>query len=569
MSSPKEFESHGNYSMTAKGLFINIPAKGEEKAKQEKICGAFEILGISRDVDSKQWGKYLRWFDPDGNSHVKLISDAALQGDPANICASLADEGLAVTNKSHQKNLVTYLIGAQTYKRARIVSSTGWHEINGRLVFVLPNESIGSDSKEEIILEGGRSAPYEAKGSLDSWQGSVCALAAEHNLAIVAISAALAGPLLYLVNMEGGGINFFGPSSQGKSTLLQTAASVWGRGGAPGFVRAWRATSNGLESVAALSSDSCLILDELGAMDARDAASGIYSLGNGTGKSRSGRNGDLIKPKSWRIVLLSSGELPVSSKLNEDKTRKAMAGQMVRLLDIPCDAGKGFGAFDHGNEQGDAAPIAKQFKQASVQYYGTAGPAFLKALIKGEIEPSEIRKLIEIFTDQVRPDQSDGQTDRAIQRFGLLCAAGMLAAELGIVTWTPDRAFEAIKSTFYSWLSNRGGCEPFEVTQAVQCVRLAIEQHGHSRFERLDGGLTSTLVHHRLGWTEGSGDEQTWLIPPESWKEICSGNDFKLVAKILADRGMILKANDGYQTVKKIHGTAKRVYVVTPNIFEA
>ncbi len=49
--------------------------------------------------------------------------------------------------------------------------------------------------------------------------------------------------------------------STGKSTVLRVASSVWG-----GFdyLQSWRATSNGLEGIAAAHNDSLLCLDEIG-----------------------------------------------------------------------------------------------------------------------------------------------------------------------------------------------------------------------------------------------------------------------------------------------------------------
>jgi putative DNA primase/helicase len=113
----------------------------------------------------------------------------------------------------------------------------------------------------------------------------------------------------------------------------------------------------------------------------------------------------------------------------------------------------------------------------------------------------------------------------------------------------------------------RGGTEPAEVRQAIEQVRLFIEQHGESRFEGLDDP-GARPVNNRAGWREGSGPDREWMIPPEVWKtEICNGLDSTMVARTLAERGTLQRGGDGFQPVRKIDGANKRVYVVTANIF--
>ena len=201
---------------------------------------------------------------------------------------------------------------------------------------------------ERVALDATAHGPYEARGSLEDWKQGVGALTAGHALPVFMVSAALAGPLAHLVGAEGGGVHVFGPSSIGKSAMLAAGASVWGRGGSPGYVRSWRATANGLEGAAASATDTCLVLDELGVGEARDVAASVYALANGSGKQRARRDGSPQEPKGWRVFVLSSGELPVETKLAEDYGRKTRAGQTIRLLDVPADRGLGFGAFDHG-----------------------------------------------------------------------------------------------------------------------------------------------------------------------------------------------------------------------------
>jgi putative DNA primase/helicase len=59
------------------------------------------------------------------------------------------------------------------------------------------------------------------------------------------------------------------------------------------------------------------------------------------------------------------------------------------------------------------------------------------------------------------------------------------------------------------------------------------------------------------------------MNPPEVWKtEICNGLDATLVARTLSERGMLQRAGDGFQQVRKIDGANKRVYVATAKIFD-
>ena len=85
---------------------------------------------------------------------------------------------------------------------------------------------------------------------------------------------------------------------------------AFGGGRTPGYVRTWRATANGLEGAAAGATDTALILDELAQVEARDLAAALYMLANGAGKARAHRDGGLREPRAWRVLTISSGEVP-------------------------------------------------------------------------------------------------------------------------------------------------------------------------------------------------------------------------------------------------------------------
>lgn len=109
-----------------------------------------------------------------------------------------------------------------------------------------------------------------------------------------------AAPLIDPAGEDSGGFYLRGPSSCGETTALKLAASVWDEPKAD--CRLWRATSNGLEGLAALHNDGLLILDELSQIDPKEAGENACLLANGRGKARAAR-----QSASWRLIFLSAG----------------------------------------------------------------------------------------------------------------------------------------------------------------------------------------------------------------------------------------------------------------------
>jgi len=561
-----KYVSFDDYRMDDKGL-VQIITKGggdNQVVRVEFISGPFEILGRVRDPRGEGWARLLRWFDDDGREHTLPISDADLHGDVSSLCSKLATRGLGiVTGRRARERLIRYLNEAIVEHRVTMLERTGWHETDSAKVFALPNATIGHVANETVIVQGAVSAPFESRGALADWQKGVGSLVAGHSRAVFAVSAGFSGPLLGLIGMEGGGFNFYGQSSRGKTTLAETGASVWGKGASPGFVRSWRSTANALEAAAAMHTDTLLVLDELGVVDPREANSAACQLAVGSGKGRAARDGSLRQSLTWRTMVLSTGEVRITDKLLEGNHR-ARAGQQVRLIDIPADAGKGFGVFDHGGADDDPKALADAMKFAARSHFGTAGPEFVRRLIADGNDKSAdtIRAMIDAFRKSYAPTGADGQVLRACDKFGLVAAAGELAREFGIVPWKEGEALDAAGRCFRDWFESRGGMEAGEVQAAISQVRLFIERYGDCRFEPL--GSTDRPVINRAGWRRGDGSDREWLIPPETWKaEVAVGQDPILVARVLADRGMLKRAKDGFQYVERIQGRSTRVYVVT------
>jgi putative DNA primase/helicase len=155
-----------------------------------------------------------------------------------------------------------------------------------------------------------------------------------------------------------------------------------------------------------------LILDELSTLDAHEAGPAIYALANGTGKSRMARDTSLRETKTWRLLVASSGEVAMETKIAEDKRQKPRAGQAVRMLDILADRGKGFGVFSSKGSFPDAGKLADACKAESQKNYGTAGPEFVRRIVRFGLNRVErqLQERVAAFIKAAVPKGSDGRS---------------------------------------------------------------------------------------------------------------------------------------------------------------
>ena len=234
----------------------------------------------------------------------------------------------------------------------------------------------GDTSGERVVLQSlSYGSLYRTAGMLDGCR-EIAKLCVGNSRLSFALCAAFAGPLFRLADLEGGGFNFEGGSSSGKTTALQIAASVWG---SPEHVPSWRATDNGLEGIAVLHNDNILILDKMGQVNGRVLAECAYMLADGQGKSRSNREGGVCRSRSWRLLFPSSGELGLSDKLAEN-CLKSRGGQEVRFMELPVDTSM----LPACTACPIAGAVVNRIKQLACEHYGHAGHVFLQKLTKAE-----------------------------------------------------------------------------------------------------------------------------------------------------------------------------------------
>ena len=174
----------------------------------------------------------------------------------------------------------------------------------------------------------------------------MAALAVGNSRLAFALSAAFAGPLLHPLGQEGGGIHFVGSMGGGKSTIAKVAGSVWGGNGRQSYALSWSGSDSGHEAIASRANDTLLVLDEIGRADPTLLGMIIYQSLNGTGKNRADVDSNLREVIVFTIMVISTGELTVSEAISASpRSGRVMAGQLVRLLDIPADGRRKVGRF--------------------------------------------------------------------------------------------------------------------------------------------------------------------------------------------------------------------------------
>ncbi len=555
------------FRMTDRGLVWSDPSDDEKP--EVVVSGRFDVLAESRDDRGQSWGVLLRWCDPDGRAREWAMPRSILATDGADVRRVLLDGGLYVGAGTKARNLlVNFLTGVHVEARARAVSATGWYGA----AFVLPDGAIGKPNGERAILQtsGAVDHAFNVRGTLDQWKDEVARYAVGNSRLVLAISTAFAAALVGPCGEESGGIHLRGPSSIGKTTALAMAGSVWG-GGDQKYVRAWRATSNGLEAVATAHNDALLCLDELAQLGGREAGEVAYMLANGSGKARASRDAMLRKPAKWRLLFLSSGEISLADKIAEDaRGRKQTAGQKVRVVDVPADTGR-FGLLEELHGFAEPGALAKHLVTSAARHYGTAARAFIDAVapdLDGLRET--VKGSVADFVADHCPAEADGQVQRVAGRFGIIAAAGEIAAGLDVVPWPPGEAIRAAAACFKAWIEARGGVESSEVKDGVAAVRAFLSAHGTSRFlAAWEDGADVAKVHNLAGYrrsvTDGSGTAFDYFVTADAWAEVCAGFDARALAATLHKRGLLKTTEKGEHLATKVripgHGRPRCYHV--------
>ncbi len=562
-----EIGSHASQKRNAQKPYVDSRRNGlywvEPKEKSGEItevesllCSALEVVGVGID-DNRTRYLVLRWRAlgaKEETTHAIPLADIGEREGWRTLKAG----GLYVTTKSGLRATLADWLQSQAHRGEiwRIAQATGWQ----CGAYLMPDGDIIGTPEIPVLFNGRSSAAsgYTTSGTAEDWRDSVAHLANGNYSMMTGVAAALAAPLIGLAGADGFGIHFYEQSSAGKTTTANVAASLYGN---PDVLRlTWYGTALGLANEAAAHNDALMPLDEIGqGADPVEVYKSAYALFNGTGKLQGAKEGGNRELKRWRTVAISTGEVDLETFI-AGAGRKAKAGQLVRLLNIPLSKAVRFHGHESGKHHADA------LKDAYQSHHGAAGRAWVQWLADHQQEAVNAVREAEARWRGIIPADYGEQVHRVGARFAILEAA--LMAGRVITGWDEQTCRDAIQYSFNAWIREFGTGNK-EHQQIIEQTEAFLNAHGLSRFAPFPYDPGSLPIANLAGYRQKGGHEADpvvfYTFPAAFEKEIAQGFNAKMFAEVLKNAGMLTPPNTGrgYQRKSpRIDGRQINVYVI-------
>lgn len=449
---------------------------------------------------------------------------------------ALADLGCTITSEN-AKHVVRFLeaLEKENFELLKLTDSTssfGWQTKNRFLPGHAPDLAIDIDPS----LQNWANA-YSKNGTLAEWLEQMKPHRKRYKFRFI-LSAAFTAPLLKIIKQRIFFVYNWGGSRGGKTAALKAALSVWGD---PEKLMAnFNATQVALERMAAFYCDLPLGIDErqLAGSKQENLEKLVYMLSSGTGRARGSKTGGVQALSTWRTVVLSTGEEPITKS-------NSQTGVNTRILEIVG------GPFD------DEAEASRMHQQAALNC-GWAGPEFV-GYIKNIDERSIIDRYNEIYDEIV---SIAAQSNKAhIASIAAVTLADIIVSELFYKTDSSRAKENALKMAALIIKDLRDNETPDVNESAVQFIadwitmnveNFSYYENAHNPYKQFYGKIEGEIV--------------SVLITPLREALEKAGFSYRKTLKYMADEGIIESSSQGgvkvYSTIKSFGGAKSRVIVI-------
>lgn len=459
--------------------FVREDATGFLTAKHDQLLGTIQVEtviahapilidGRLRDEEEGIEALRLTWRRRNGWLGKTVDRGIALD---ARQLVKLADDGAPVTS-GNASELVPYLDALEAANQdllpsARVSSHLGFQGDRGERGFlvgrtlILPtgDEVAGlnlaelppSDWREDYVSFRGAGAgdeqiadAYRAEGTMDGWREAVRALEG-HPRALLAFYGSFAPPILFIARAPNFIVDVSNRTSTGKTTALRSAASVWGNPderAAATPIGSWDATKVWQERASAVLNALPLLLDDTKrAKEPKIVAEMLYAVANGRGRGRGNVRG-LARTRTWRTVLISTGEAPATSFTQDGGTR-------MRTLSV---RGSPFGAATDETRR-----LVDILNVGVMTHYGHAGPAFIRWLYGCRSEWDQLGEAYRAYVHDYAERAQSAEAGRLAQYAALLTLTASLVHAALDLPWAYDEPLAVLWDELAAEASDAAG----------------------------------------------------------------------------------------------------------------
>lgn len=488
----------GLYKIGADGAFV-------------RIAPFTEILARARREDERGYSLYLRWIDEDGQERKSSIPYTQFVRNGTEWYKTLADAGYRYEDSSVADDLQLFFERSRPPRKMLILEQIGWTRDGSCFALRGPAGSIvllGSPADgstvDDYIFDQRAAAlpPFDTAGTLADWQSTIAALAIGNPTLTFSIATAFVGPLLMPTDSQGIVYNWIGESSAGKTTHLLMALSVWD-GKATGLLSC-DATACALEGAAVARNDTFLATDETGQGQAKMLKATAYKLGNGAGRNRADKTGQLRQAARFRIAGGSTGEHSLEDLLTEAGLSYDAGIEVrnipLRLTAADCRVRPMVTDPQTGQSRMmSTKEFADKLNENARFAHGTAGPEFVARLIphlasnspedpiKQALSSRTIKAIAIALLRDAGVDELSGaaQLARSADAFALVETAGTIAQALDILPADMD-IHGACVAMLSRWIDARGTTIDLSRRDAVRDTINFLQTRGADCFFDLD-----------------------------------------------------------------------------------
>jgi len=461
----------------------------------------------------------------------------------------------------------TEIVNRPVIPETKAVKTFGWHKVRDQLLFALPNCVLTPNGQTNDILvlpadygEEQFFSAFDVAGSWEEWVDLYNRVITVTPAALLAVSAALASTLLPRLGISGGLLHLCGPTSRGKTTAMQFAASAIGYPGAAGqsadrgLIVDWFGTTVSRERIFGLFRHLPVFIDENRGLRPEEVTQAAYMLANGTGKSRGSTRG-LQKIARWQIFAVSTGERTMAEL-------SSAGGVPVRAIDLWCDPEI---AFPDNS-------LVTEAREVSLRCYGHAIRKFIQHVMANwpDNKLADLYKtLLSGILERVMPKAEDAAREMIGRLSSLWAAMATAYWILEEVVDNPEEISGVIKMFSHYFLQTLGGDAARHThTRAYEDLISEImsrpkDMMGHPSADKQP--LTGWFGKWEVETTNEFGEKvRCFAVFPTKFREFCTRNGYPDKAVLMAwkENGILLAQGTHFARVVRLDSGLSKMYVI-------